>query len=839
MPGNIVGEVSIKVRPDTTEFSKELRAKLKAIKDDFQVKIGLDTAKARAEFQALKQRIESDDLNVRVNLKTTGLDIGNQLGSVRRATSEIVSELDRAKAAFEQSSVALEKAHKAEISSIARLRDAELKLWELRLKGLATASRTARAEAQIAVLRDDVAKASRRLAKAQEDNYHAMWRYFSVQRDSNKELSWFGSLVSTVRSAFSKLGSGVSSLFDPFKDVGKKVSEFGESLGEIGGPIIQAILGAARLSLIFASMGLVLTVVTTAIGVLIGAVGALIGGIASLAALGVGAFAAIALGMDGIKDAAKVLKPQIDGLKKTLNTTWREGLTPVFERLKSLFPSIETGLNNIAKRFVAFADGMSQFFTSVRGTAMLEQIFKNIDEATGSILGSVSGLVIELTRVAATKGIMDALASTINGVVEGITNFIKRAHEMGLIESSLTGVDQILRGILSFLEQVLIAGMEFLTNSAPGIKNFFEDWGALIDRVNWSAIGTAISDLFDRAGAAMERIPQDTLDKIVLGIEALANEIAKFLENGGMETLADLFYVALVAMVVFTAALNSLPPIVDLVKFAFDTLVTVINGIKAAFENVGASVNLIGQIMVGDWTGALETIKEISGAKMGETADVMKGKAQDAKNGVTGEIQSLKDQLGPLWFALPAPVQAAFNQMESAARDGARRTANEAGRMPAEAKKAMGDVGGALKGSGRSLVDGFISGMQGMISSVKSAARSIVSAARGFFPNSPAKEGPFSGKGYTTYSGRALATDFAKGIESRAHLAERAVENMMGVANQTANAEWNGHITSDGFGLTGSVADGVAAGLNGARLRFDGPNLAQIVNQTNTRNSRR
>ncbi|MCL7660572.1 hypothetical protein M8360_34925, partial [Klebsiella pneumoniae] len=35
---------------------------------------------------------------------------------------------------------------------------------------------------------------------------------------------------------------------------------------------------------------------------------------------------------------------------------------------------------------------------------------------------------------------------------------------------------------------------------------------------------------------------------------------------------------------------------------------------------------------------------------------------------------------------------------------------------------------------------------------------------RNFFPFSPAKEGPFSGKGYTLYSGRALTSDFAKGM---------------------------------------------------------------------------
>lgn len=839
MPGEIVGEVSIKVRPDTTKFSQELRAKLKQVKDDFEVQVGLDTKRAHIEFQALKARIERDDIDVAVNLKTSGLNVGNQISAVRQATSGLVSELDRAKAAFEKSSAALEKANTDEINSIARLRDAELKLVELRLKGLATASRTARAEAQIATLRDDVAKASSRLTKAQEDNHLSMRRYFNAQGESNRELSTFRSLLSGTLSAFSKVGSGVKSLFEPFTDFSKKAFDVGNSLSEIGGPIFQAVAGFAKLALVAGVIGSVLTVVSTAIGVMVGAIGALVGGIASLAALGVGVFAAVALGMGGVAESAKVLEPQVKRLRDTLSKTFKDGLTPVFKSLQPLFPIIETGLNNIAKRLVSFADGMSQFFTSIRGVAILEQIFKNIDAALIPILGSVSQLVIELTTVAATKGIMDALVSTLSGVVDGITKFINRAREMGLIESALTGVDQILRGVLSFFEQVLIAGMEFLTTAAPGIRNFFDAWGTLLDRINWAAIGQAMSDLFDRAGAAMERIPQDTLDKIVNGIIALGEEVARFLESGGMEMLADLFFLALAAMIGFTAYLNLLPPIVDFVKGAIEGLVAILDGMKLAFENISSTIKLVGQVMVGDWSGALETIKQISGAKMGEVSGAMKGKAADAKDGVTGEITSLRDRLGPLWFALPGPVRDAFGQMESAAKDGSRKTANAAGRMPGEARSAMGDLSGLLRGSGQSLVDGFVSGIRGMIGAVRSAASAVVSAARAFFPFSPAKEGPFSGKGYTLYSGRALATDFAKGIEDKAPMAVRAVESMMRSANGTANAEWNGQIQSDGFGITGSVFDGVMAAFNGSRLQVDGNGMAKLVNNVNNRNARR
>ena len=51
-----------------------------------------------------------------------------------------------------------------------------------------------------------------------------------------------------------------------------------------------------------------------------------------------------------------------------------------------------------------------------------------------------------------------------------------------------------------------------------------------------------------------------------------------------------------------------------------------------------------------------------------------------------------------------------------------------------------------------------------MISAVGDAAKAVVDKARGFFPFSPAKEGPFSGKGWVLYSGRSIGKAFAQGM---------------------------------------------------------------------------
>ncbi|MDX3582543.1 phage tail protein [Streptomyces europaeiscabiei] len=98
--------------------------------------------------------------------------------------------------------------------------------------------------------------------------------------------------------------------------------------------------------------------------------------------------------------------------------------------------------------------------------------------------------------------------------------------------------------------------------------------------------------------------------------------------------------------------------------------------------------------------------------------------------------------------------------------------------IPGRVKSAMGNLGSVLVGAGRALIQGFISGIKNMIGSVKNAASSVVSAARDYFPFSPAKEGPFAGKGYTTYSGQALMSGFVKGIEGGIPMVDRALAGL-------------------------------------------------------------
>jgi tape measure domain-containing protein len=86
--------------------------------------------------------------------------------------------------------------------------------------------------------------------------------------------------------------------------------------------------------------------------------------------------------------------------------------------------------------------------------------------------------------------------------------------------------------------------------------------------------------------------------------------------------------------------------------------------------------------------------------------------------------------------------------------------------LPGKAVAAVGDLGSKLLSSGRSLIQGFIDGIKGMIGNVGKAVSNVVQGALDFFPNSPAKKGPLSGRGWRKLraSGRAVSDQFADGM---------------------------------------------------------------------------
>ncbi|MEU8473766.1 phage tail tape measure protein [Streptomyces hygroscopicus] len=161
-----------------------------------------------------------------------------------------------------------------------------------------------------------------------------------------------------------------------------------------------------------------------------------------------------------------------------------------------------------------------------------------------------------------------------------------------------------------------------------------------------------------------------------------------------------------------------------------------------------------------------------------------------------------KSALSALGSILWATVSSAGSRMVSAITSKISSAVTWIRGLPGRARSALGSLGGTLYNSGRSLISGFISGITSKAGELYGKAKGLVSKVRNLFPFSPAKEGPFSGRGYTLYSGRALMGDWALGITQQ----QGAVTAAMARVAQAGQDALNGSAPALAVGQGGTAA---------------------------------
>ena len=99
------------------------------------------------------------------------------------------------------------------------------------------------------------------------------------------------------------------------------------------------------------------------------------------------------------------------------------------------------------------------------------------------------------------------------------------------------------------------------------------------------------------------------------------------------------------------------------------------------------------------------------------------------------------------------------------------------GAIPGQLLAVAKNFGSLLYNAGRSLIQGLINGIFSKIDALRSAVSQIISTVGRFFPGSPAKEGPFSGRGYVKFRGQRMIRDFIEGIRNETPSLREATMN--------------------------------------------------------------
>jgi hypothetical protein len=165
----------------------------------------------------------------------------------------------------------------------------------------------------------------------------------------------------------------------------------------------------------------------------------------------------------------------------------------------------------------------------------------------------------------------------------------------------------------------------------------------------------------------------------------------------------------------------------------------------------------------------------------GQAFDGVPGRVTSALSGVPGAVASamtpaigvvqavmvgIVDLVNVMGGQVAAVAAATFAQFPPAVQGAMAPAIATVGSICQEMVSAALGFAGAMESAGRSIGASFAAGLASSEGLVRGAASDLLGAARKFFPNSPAKEGPFSGSGWVDKSGEAVGEGFASGMSA-------------------------------------------------------------------------
>lgn len=454
-----------------------------------------------------------------------------------------------------------------------------------------------------------------------------------------------------------------------------------------------------------------------------------------------------------------------------------EVLSSYFDKMGQVVSSLSPVIGELAQTVVGtLAPAMADFITAAApGMATFAEGFGALAKEIAPIMGQIGSAIGNVLNMIGP--LLPALAPIIPAAL-GVAAAFKGFSVISAVLGPVVGIVGSLSAPV-LIAVAAIAGLAVAFASVPGAAQGL--MGAF--QSVWQAL--------QPVGEILLNLGKQILSALQPAFEAMVPVITQFVTAVGQIITAITPIIATIAQFVGT--------IIGLLVPVFVSLMPVVSAVISIFvslvQAIAPIINVVLQVAAG-FLSLLATILSFVASALGSILSFVAGviagfvgMVGTVIGVVSGWVSSILSFVGNLVSSFISTVTSMWTSTVSAFASGVAKAVGEVARMPGRARSALGNVGSVLVSSGKALIQGFVNGIRSMIGAVADAASSVVQAARDFFPFSPAKRGPFSGRGYTTYSGKALTKDFAGGILSGASDVRSATESLM----QQANAPFEQH----------------------------------------------
>lgn len=435
-----------------------------------------------------------------------------------------------------------------------------------------------------------------------------------------------------------------------------------------------------------------------------------------------------------------------------------QGLAPAFAEFKqSLAPVVEVLAKGLSEALKVILPVVADVVKA------LAEFMRNNPQLAATILAVVGALAPLAPIIGTVVSIIGTIVSVIGAIIPVISTVVTWfgtvSATCAVLGVSFTSVLAPIVGLVAGIGLLVAAFVTALASSEPFRNSLAQIFQGLV---------TMVQPIVEAVIPVLVQIGQAFIGMVTTVIGALVPLVTTIVEIAAQIIS---FLAPIVAFLVQTFS----PAFEFIGKTVSDIFGFIGKVISDAINIITGILNVFLSALRGDWEGAWNGLLNVLKGILDFIVNTITGAFDVVMHVFENLAKMLVDIWNNLWGGIGDFVVGAWNGITKTISDGVGSAVEFVKSMPGKIKDALGNLGGMLMDSGKALIGGFIDGIKNAASGAKDAVKGVLDGIANFFPHSPAKVGPFSGRGYTTHSGKALIGDFADSIRAgRDQVAEAA-----------------------------------------------------------------
>lgn len=574
-----------------------------------------------------------------------------------------------------------------------------------------------------------------------------------------------------------------------------------------------------------------------------------------------GFFSGLASSMQGAGTPVEALRAALARLAEGFKGLTGIDLSQIslsFESLPAPIQSVLGALDGVRQKISEFgstASGQGAIVTAVftailallggrltGGVTAAVNAFKGLSAPLGAVQAGVSLLGTALSQVVGGGGFgqlaslasmggqsLLGLVSPVSLVVAGIaalaaafaytmaTNESFAASVMATVVSIGTSLAPVIGVVTQSIQQIATTVLPVLMSAVSQLAPVLAQIVAVVLQL-FAALAPLVTQLVSMLAPIIVQIIS-TVTQLVSAVLPIVVTVLTTIMAAISALLPVISNVVSVVLSVASVVASAVSAILAVVTSVATTVISFISMVVAAIGTVVTTVTSVFSTIASVVTGAIATVVSVVSSGVSGVIGFFSNMVSAVGSGVSGlfsTVSSVFNNIANTVINLANSARqgaiSAFNALKSGVTSVISSVFSTISSLPSQIMGVFSGAASWLFNSGASIINGLVSGIQSAIGGAVSAVSGAVSQIRSLFPFSPAKEGPFSGHGYTTWSGKALITDWGDSIAENASGAVASAKDAVGKVADELSAK----VSTPGFEVGVSARGSAAYAASGA-----------------------